>query len=340
LADSSGDFSRFHIDLGRAHTIIAKACLGTLLRLDGQDNEFGIMDRFPLAKYAAEHWVDHAQFEKVVSQIQEMMETLFNPDKPYFSAWIQIHDIDIMPSGSSASWHIAAHNGRSVAGPLYYAALCGFHDLAKHLIDNCSQQVNASGGFCVSPLVAALTKGHFKTAELLYRHDADVDAKGHNSGTPLFGLSCSGHLEMTLWLLRRGADLNVQEENGWTPLHGAAGYGHPEVAQILLQHNADKNIKNSYGLTPLHMTLEWGFLNVNVARLLLEHGVDVNARSNDGSTALHLALRQGQLEVARLLIEHGADVGAENNEGRTPFQVASESDMAKLLSGHGSSEGM
>src|SRR6266851_2823573 len=60
LIDSSGDVWRFHIHLGRAHTIIAKACLATLLRLDGQDNEFSVEDRFPLAKYAAEHWVDHA----------------------------------------------------------------------------------------------------------------------------------------------------------------------------------------------------------------------------------------------------------------------------------------
>ena len=73
-----------------------------------------------------------------------------------------------------------------------------------------------------------------------------------------------------------------------------------------------------------------------VARLLLERGVDVNARRKAGSTPLHLASKDGWLEVARLLIEHGADIGAENNIGMTPLQVARRSDMAELLSDHGS----
>ena len=334
LADSSGDVSRFHIHLGRAHMIIVKACLGTLLRLDGQDNEFGVKDRFPLAEYAAKHWVDHAQFENVVSEIQETMAILFDPDRPYFSAWIRIHDIDTEPSSSSSFWHFASFQ-KLVAGPLYYAALCGFHDLTVHLIDNCSQQVNATGGFYVSPLVAALAKGYFKIAELLYRHGANVDVKGYLSGTPLFGASCPGRLEITQWLLHRGADPNLLDRDGWTPLHGAAERGYPRVAQTLLQHRADKNIQDSDGQTPLHRASVMG--HPNVARLLLEQGADVNARSHDGSTALHLA---GKLEVAHLLIEHGADLGAEDNEGRTPSQVARLSDIAELLSGHGSSEGM
>ncbi len=340
LIDSSGDVSRFHIDLGRAHTIIAKACLGTLLRLDGQDNKLGVEHRFPLAVYAAEHWVDHAQFENVVSQIQETMEILFDPDKPYFSAWIQIHDIDTVPFARSTFWYFTP-NDKSVAGPLYYAALCGFHDLAEHLIHNYSQQVNTSGGWYVSPLVVALAKGHFKIAELLYRHDADIDPKGHRGNTPLFGVSSSGHLGITQWLLHRGADPNARNEGegrNQTPLHYAAEDGHPKVAQTLLQHKADKNIQDGNGQTPLHLASSHG--HPDVARLLLEQGVDVKARSKDGSTALHLASKKGRLEVTRLLIEHGADVGAENNEGRTPFQVASESDMVKLLSSHGSSEGM
>jgi ankyrin repeat protein len=339
LADSSGDVSRFHIDLGRAHTIIAKACLGTLLRLpvDGQDNEFGVEDRFPLAKYAAEHWVDHAQFESVVSQIQETMEILFDPDRPYFSAWIQIHDIDTRPSQSSTFWHFFVDK-KSFAGPLYYAALCGFHDLVEHLIDNYSQQVNARGGFYVSPLVAALAKGHLEIAELLYQHHADIDPKGHYNRTPLVAASICEHLEIIQWLLHRGVDPNARDEYGSTLQHLAAAGGYAKVVQTLLQHKADKNIQDSEGRTPLHRASSRGCLNV--VRLLLEHGVDVNARSKDGSAALHLASRQGELEVARLLIEHGADVGARNNEGRTPSQVARLSDMAKLLSGHGSSEGM
>ncbi|KAH9173421.1 hypothetical protein EDB89DRAFT_2095241, partial [Lactarius sanguifluus] len=47
LAQSQGDVSRFHIDLDAAHTILAQACLGTLLRLDEHTDAKG----FPLAEY-------------------------------------------------------------------------------------------------------------------------------------------------------------------------------------------------------------------------------------------------------------------------------------------------
>ena len=73
LACSSGDVSRYHIVLEPAHTILAQACLGVLLRLDDRVNKGNVGD-IPLVKYAAQYWVDHAQFEKVASRIRDMME--------------------------------------------------------------------------------------------------------------------------------------------------------------------------------------------------------------------------------------------------------------------------
>ncbi|KAH9060282.1 hypothetical protein EDB87DRAFT_1822166 [Lactarius vividus] len=51
LAQSEGDISRFYIDLNGAHTILALACLGTVLRLD----EHADAKWFPLVEYAARH---------------------------------------------------------------------------------------------------------------------------------------------------------------------------------------------------------------------------------------------------------------------------------------------
>ncbi len=136
IADSSAGVSRFHILLGPAHTILAKACLGVLLRLGQFVDEDNVEDKFPLAGYAAEHWVDHAQFENVSSDIREEMEELFDPDKPYFAAWLQVHDIDTPPSYGSILYYFAfsPSNRTNTATPLYYAALCGFQDVAEQLI--------------------------------------------------------------------------------------------------------------------------------------------------------------------------------------------------------------
>jgi len=333
LVASSSDVSRFHILLEPAHTVLATACLGTLLRLDYCVNKYHVQVRFPLARYAAEHWVTHAQFDDVSSHIREGMQVLFDPDKPYFSAWIRIYNIDVKPSSTSTFRYFSLK--KSDAAPLYDAALCGFHDVVEHLINKCSQGVNAIGGVYVSPLVAALEMGHFEVAELLHQHGARVDVQGYNKCTPLYCASRRGHLKIVRWLLHHGADPNSRNAfDGWTALHEAALFGYPDVAQTLLQHNADPNVQGYDGEIPLHVAARNG--KTTVARLLLERGVDVNARRKAGSTPLHLASKDGRLEVARLLIEHGADIGAEDNIGMTPLQVARRSDMAELLSAHGS----
>jgi hypothetical protein len=131
-----------------AHTIMARACLGILLRLGDISDEGNVEDRFPLARYAAEHGMTHARFEDVSSHIREGMEILFDPDKPYFSVWIQIYDIDDAGSAKLKFPYFAYKT--SDAAPLYYAALCGFHDLVEHLINKCSQDVNNTGGLCVT----------------------------------------------------------------------------------------------------------------------------------------------------------------------------------------------
>ncbi|KAH8979080.1 hypothetical protein EDB92DRAFT_428718 [Lactarius akahatsu] len=62
LATSTGDISQYHISLEDAHTILAQASLGVLLRDPDVTNN---TDSTPLAQYAAEHWVTHAQVENV-----------------------------------------------------------------------------------------------------------------------------------------------------------------------------------------------------------------------------------------------------------------------------------
>jgi hypothetical protein len=74
-----------------AHTLLAQACLTVLLELD-ENVDRKRLETFVLAFYAAEHLVDHAKFQNVISQIQVTMEHLFNPMKPHFRAWIWIHN--------------------------------------------------------------------------------------------------------------------------------------------------------------------------------------------------------------------------------------------------------
>jgi hypothetical protein len=111
LATSSKDLSPYHIEVGPAHTILAHACLSVLLRLDDRVEESGVENSSPLARYAAEHWVTHAQHENVSSCIRKAMEYLFDADKPYFAAWLKLHDMDSEQSYSYSPKSVACHAG-------------------------------------------------------------------------------------------------------------------------------------------------------------------------------------------------------------------------------------
>ena len=310
LATSSGGVSHYHIALEPAHIILAQACMSVLLRLDDCVEPSDVRNNSPLAKYAAAHWVGHVQFGKASSYLRKVMESLFDPDKPYFEAWYQLHDIDT--NSMESVFFQFTPNQKSDATPLYYAALCGFQDLVEHLIVNNPGHLNATGGYCVAPLIAALKAGHFQTAKFLRDN---------------------------------GAHPNVTGFDGRTPLHGAVADEDFEMVQVLLKYKADVNARSDTGGTPLHFASQRWSRRPNldlsfpkVARLLLEHGADINSQKTNRKTALHIAVESGLVEVVRVLLEHGADVGAENEDGKTPFQLAQgkeDTEIKKLLSEHG-----
>ena len=89
---------------------------GVLLQPGDCAEENSVGRRSSLAEYLAQHWVTHAQFENVSLSLRKAMEYLFD--------------------------HILRLGSTSIASPLYYAALCGFQDLAEHLVVKHPQYVN------------------------------------------------------------------------------------------------------------------------------------------------------------------------------------------------------
>ena len=285
LSTASGEVSAYRIDLENAHTFLAQACLSVLL----QTHDENTSRDHPLVKYAAEHWTTHAQFGEVSSSLRKGMEFLFDVDKPHFEAWLTLYNIDTPPSYPSTFYEVAS-NMEFSAVPLYYAALCGFHNLVEHLISNYPQDVNADGGHYKRPLIAALAGEHFLTADSLRRSGADPDVQGIYKAIPLHYAAHNQKFEVVEKLIEYDADIDARDEDGWTQL--------------------------SWASRGLH------FKDGSVLRLLLERGADVNSRADDdGFTPLHRASSCGALEVVRLLLEHGADVQAVDSDGKTALQV-------------------
>jgi hypothetical protein len=342
LARSSGDVSRYHVVLEPAHTILAQACLGVLLRLDDRVNEYNVSD-IPLVTYAARHWVDHARFENVPSRIRIAMEYFFDAGKPHWMPWCRVQTIDV-------SWdEFTPYEELNDAFPLYYASLGGFNDLAEHLVVKHPEHINARGGRMVTPMVAALRGKYFQVAELLHHHGADVDVLGDEQCTLLHVACVDGLVDIVHWLLDHGAGVNAQDKWLFTPLHYAADNGHLQVVQMLIEHNADIHFLTDVGQSPLHVAASPRVKRdqVDIMQVLLDHGANPNARDNDNATPLHhsswwekenTVTREGTVEGTRLLLKRGAIIDAEENEGRTPLQLALEHghhDIATCLKVHG-----
>ena len=138
----------------------------------------------PLAPYAAQHWLDHAKREDVVSRIQEAMKQLFKPQNPYLASWTWIHDVDRGPSRRAIP-ALSERRPRPRASPLYYAVLCGFSELAEYLIVTHQEDVDAKCGYYGSQLHAALYMGHLDSARVLLDHGADKNLGDQDGKTPL-----------------------------------------------------------------------------------------------------------------------------------------------------------
>ena len=283
LAASSPEVSHFYILPEPAHTVIVKASLGILLRSDGGAGDVETTCS-SLGQYAARYWADHARFQKVLTHIEDGLQRLFDPAKPFFEAWHNLYDLD-------KRWHtFAASGARPRGSPLYYASFCGLHIMAARLVAKHPTHVNATLGRCLSPLVAALYNRHFDVAELLYQHGADVDIKSDINLTPLHAALMDGFVDIAEWLLAHGADVMSLLGDQETPLHFSVTNGKFQFVRMLLKYRASVNAKDGVYRTPLHLASEDG--QIETVRLLLQHGADIDARDQSYRTPLHLALRR------------------------------------------------
>jgi len=369
LSNMEESLSYYHIIPESAHTVLAHACLCVLLQLDSDIDKKNI-GRFPLALYAARYWFDHMQLGHTSQYIQDMVKSLFDPEKSHFAAWVWLYDID-----RDRDWMepmSEMYPTRPAARPLYYATMCGFYSLTEYLLSTPSQDVNRRGGSYATPLHAALVKGHFEIVSLLLRHGADPNGCDEEGLTPLHRVSQGGHpviaqslLKIARLLLGSGADMDVYDRQGWTPLHTAAKNGHYEMVKLLLEfrpdaqnrtrkmplslasgnrkpevsldHRADLDFRDREGWTPLHLASRYG--HPDIVQLLLYHGTDVDVvRSADDRTPLHLASLFGRRAVAQVLLDRSAKVDAHQADGWTPLHLASTNghlDVVMLLIQYG-----
>ena len=173
---------RYHVSTTPAHTLAAKACLGILLHLDDDVVTSNGLEKWPLAQYAAKHWIYHARFEDVWRNVEDGIKQLFDPRKPYLAICSHIN------RGPSLSRRTRQEETplRLRGTPLHYAALWGFDSIIEFLILAHSQDVNSRNfAEAMTPLHLASLRGHVQAARVLIERGANmtawnVDALGGN----------------------------------------------------------------------------------------------------------------------------------------------------------------
>jgi ankyrin repeat protein len=290
-----------------------------------------------------------------------MMEHLFDKEKSHFAAWVWLYDMDhhwVEPMSET-------HPTQPEAVPLYYASLCGFRGLVKHLVVAVPSDANARGGSYMTPLHAASAMGHSDIVRLLLQNNANPNSAGVDGVAPLHTASEYGHIDVVKVLLsystgektngeeyallhptsangdsevdhfpiQSRAVVDMPNDNQTTPLYVAAANGYLDIARFLLNSGANVNTTNKFNWTPLHTAAYYG--SRDIVQLFLDFGANFDARDEDQVTPLDVACQYGMVEVSCLLIDSGSDVNSRDKDGWTPLHSASR--YGHLASGKPSS---
>ena len=229
LANAGEFLSRYHILPHSSHTVIARASLSVLLSL-GDKVDKSAVENHPLTLYASRYWIDHGKSGGVSSSIQDLMERLFDPDRPHFATWVWLYDMDRPWEGHMPT----ARPITPTAMPLYYASLCGFTKLVEYLAVACPEDVNAGSASDSTPLRAACIKREIDSVRALLQHGADINLMDTEWYSPLHNASRHFHLDLMEILLEGGADINLKGREKRTPLDLALLHRNIEVAQFLI----------------------------------------------------------------------------------------------------------
>ena len=224
----TGPASRYSIKK-HAHDYIAQTCLAYLLHFRGPTLlTSNNIDEFPLGRYAARYWTQHAREagnETNSILVQQLSMDLFLSKRDAYANCVRLFNPNSYGSDMTMTFE-------SITPPLYYASLTGLLGQVQELLEK-GADVNAQGGEYGNALQAASCQGHDQVVERLLEKGADVNAQGGEFGNALQAASWGGHDQVVERLLEKGADVNAQGGEFGNALQAASEQGHDQVVERL-----------------------------------------------------------------------------------------------------------
>lgn len=296
-----------------AHLSIAQTCIAYLLQFNKPDSlASDTFSKYPLARYAAQYWSDHAKIVEQDSRIESLdslAQKLFDSTTDCFLNWIRMFDHEHPWDKPDFS-----KSAKSIAPRLYYASLLGHDCIVQKLLEESVDIINAEGGEFGNALQAAVQGGHTQVVHRLIQSGANVNLEGGRFGNSLQAAAFQGDEQTVQLLLDQGANITADSGYYGNALQAASFEGHERIVQLLLDRGCDVMIYGGYYGYALHAASREG--REQVAQLLIRKGADVNARGEEDYVyALQAASFGGYEKVVELLLDNGAEISAQSEQG-------------------------
>lgn len=233
---------------------------------------------------------------------------------------------------------------------LLFAARDGAIDAVKALVESGADVNELCAGDKSSPLVIAVSNGHYEVGKYLAEHGANPNLANVDGLTPLYAAIDMQYAPVS-WAPN---PLTVQEKVTYL-----------ELMRSLLEHGADPNARiarklwfrptshnqqwiSTVGSTPFWRAAQAA--DVAAMKLLVEHGADPKIATTGGTTPLMVAsglgfagnfsqtAPEGWLPAVKYCLELGLDVNAADAQGYTALHGAAyvgDNELVRYLVAHG-----
>ena len=236
----------------------------------------------------------------------------------------------LVASGLASCGDEGASALRSLAGRGYSLSIAEYHRAAAagdvpalrdFLQSGTAVDVRDAKG--ETALIAAVRAGEADAAKWLSQSCASLDSLSAAGQSIVFLAASSGHEGVLAALLDAGARILPVEKGAQSALELAAARGHSGVTALLAARERSS--------LDVALVAAAGHGDVATLDILLQQGASPFFQNTAGNTALHVAAQAGHGDAVKLLLASGTWRFSANHEGRIALELASNSEISRLL---------
>jgi ankyrin repeat protein len=230
--------------------------------------------------------------------------------------------------------------------PFYICCKNGFYNITKFLIDSNKVEILCRTKLNITPLNAAIKRGHIDIVKLLVSLNADKEYIGNNDinngCSSIFTAMGNGYLDIVKLLILEGADINIPNKDSVYPFYNACKNGYLPIIKYILELDDYKNNNEKVKklVNQINKNNDTAFYaacsmdKLEVVKYLMSHEIEMNVERNNtdknGYTPLSISIQKNYYEIIKVILEKKTnkfsftDTNIADNIGRTPLLIAIE----------------